>query len=312
MTARAWCAGAVVVALAAGGCSASGNEEADGESGGASGSGGNVSLTGGAGGGGGNVGVDAGSNGGSGGSDRVGEVYGHSASSLYKLEPFSGSVVKIGDFDCLGGLEMWDIAVDKDGNMVGVLGSISGGALASVDKATGKCTLTRRGSNYPNSLTYLPAGTLDPDAEALVGYSRTKYLRIDPSNGFTEEIGGLNAGGRVGGKTWTSSGDIVSVIGGKTYLTAREDFSLDEDENALLEVDPITGKALRLVGNTGQTQLYGLGYWAGSAYGFSAAGQLFKLNITTGAATEIPLSGLGALSFYGAGTTTAAPVDIPQ
>src|SRR4051794_16751901 len=53
----------------------------------------------------------------------VGEVYGHSDTTLFKLEPISKTVTTIGGFDCItisapgSGEGMWDIALDKDGQM---------------------------------------------------------------------------------------------------------------------------------------------------------------------------------------------------
>src|SRR5690348_8632012 len=46
-------------------------------------------------------------------SARVGEVYAHSASTLYKLEPFSKSTTIVGDFSGCDS-EVIDIALDKD------------------------------------------------------------------------------------------------------------------------------------------------------------------------------------------------------
>ncbi|MEO8798413.1 MAG: hypothetical protein ABI551_11045, partial [Polyangiaceae bacterium] len=80
-----------------------------------------------------------------------------------------------------------------------------------------------------------------------------------------------------------------------------------------LEVDPVTGKALTVIGTVGASKIWGLGFWGGTAYGFDAAGQLLSIDLTTGAGTPIPLtSSFGALSFYGAGNTTAAPLTTPR
>ncbi|MGE0323123.1 MAG: hypothetical protein AB7K71_35095 [Polyangiaceae bacterium] len=247
--------------------------------------------------------------GGSGGAE-VGQVFGHSEDTLYELEPFSKSVQQIGKFDCLNGLEMWDIAIDGDGRMVGAAMSISSGSLVEIDPSTAHCTPIANG-NFPNSLTYVPAGVLDPTNEALVGFSQANYLRIDPVTGATTQIGSMNPNST--GTNWISSGDVVSLQGGGTYATVRPLLSGSTAIDSLVEIDPQTGKVLKVIGSTGVSQLWGLGFWAGTAYGFSANGQLVSIDLTTGAGTSIPLPSIpNGLSFWGAGTTTSAPVEPPR
>ncbi|MCA9639814.1 MAG: hypothetical protein KC492_03940 [Myxococcales bacterium] len=247
--------------------------------------------------------------GGSGGAD-VGQVFGHSEDTLYELEPFSKSVQQIGKFDCLNGLEMWDIAIDGDGRMVGAAMSISSGSLVEIDPSTAHCTPIASGS-FPNSLTYIPAGVLDPTDEVLVGFSQGNYLRIDPLTGATTQIGSMNPNST--GTNWISSGDVVSLQGGGTYATVRPLLSGSTAIDSLVEIDPKTGQVLKVIGSTGFSQLWGLGFWAGTAYGFSANGQLVSIDLTTGAGTFIPLPSIpNGLSFWGAGTTTSAPVEPPR
>ena len=72
------------------------------------------------------------------------------AVTLFKLEPVSKTVSIVGNFDCVqivlpgSGEGMWDIALDKDGNMVGTAASLQNfmlsGALVSIDKANAHCT----------------------------------------------------------------------------------------------------------------------------------------------------------------------------
>lgn len=243
------------------------------------------------------------------GSD-VGQVFGHSQNTLYELEPFSKSVQQIGQFDCLNGLEMWDIAIDKDGRMVGAAMSISSGSLVEIDPTTAHCNPIASGS-FPNSLTYVPIGVLDASAEALVGFSQGNYLRIDPTTGATTQIGSMNPNST--GTNWVSSGDIVSLQGGGTYATVRPALSGSTAIDSLVEIDPKTGQVLKVMGTTGFGQLWGLGFWAGTAYGFSANGQLVSIDLSTGAGSFIPLPNIpSGLSFWGAGTTTAAPIEPPR
>ena len=75
----------------------------------------------------------------------------------------------------------------------------------------------------------------------------------------------------------------------------------------------MNGTALKLIGATGFYDIWGLGYWGGIAYGFNEPGKLIQIDLTTGKGTSIPMPDIpGALSFWGAGVTTAAPVVVPK
>jgi len=262
----------------------------------------------------------------------AGEVFGHSATTLYKLEPIGKTVTTIGTLDCVTvqagplpcGDGLWDIAIDKNGQMYGTALSVSDqicspagamGRLVTIDKATAHCTIVKStvaGQKYPNSLTFLPEGTIAPNVESLVGYVGADYMQIDVATGAQTKIGSLNPNST--GQTWYSSGDVVAVKGGKTYLTAKPDPSANyAGTDSLLEVDPKTGQALAIVGDTTFPKLWGLGFWGGTAYGFSATGQLASIDVKTGKGTAIPLTGVpGGLQLWGAGSTTVAPVDLPK
>jgi hypothetical protein len=250
-------------------------------------------------------------------SPRVGEVYAHSELSLYRFDPIARDFVTVGDFSCLQGSEgvalMLDIAIDRAGNMVGTAAmsehSVIVGRLVSIDKATAACQVLKTGS-YPNSLAFVPVGTVLPDREALVGYVNDSYVMINPDTGTTTGIGNLNAPGAA--NPWQSSGDIVSIVGGGTYVTVIPKGSLNPDAagDRIVEVDPATGSVTRVIGATGTPALYGLGYWGGIAYGFSSSSLLVQIDLTTGAGTTLPIVGAPAAGFYGAGTTTIAPITV--
>jgi len=245
---------------------------------------------------------------------RAGEVYAHSELTLYRFNPVAGDFVTVGNFNCLEGTEgvafMMDIAIDRAGNMVGTAAmsehTVITGRLVSIDKMTAACAVLRTGS-YPNSLAFVPVGTVLPDREALVGYVDDSYVRIDPDSGAVSMVGRLNAAGAP--NPWISSGDIVSIVGGGTYLTVipKGSVSADAQGDRIAEVDPATGAIVRVIGATGTPGLYGLGYWGGIAYGFSNGGLLVKIDLTTGAGTPVSITGAPA-AFYGAGTTTVAPI----
>lgn len=247
-------------------------------------------------------------------STAVGEVFASTQSALYKLEPFSKVLTLVGDFDCITLTPdpndtqdgMADIAVDKNGKMYGIgrVKPTSNWALVEIDKATAHCrSIAEIGATFPTGLTFVPAGTVDPNVEALVGiFIGGDYTRFDLKTGVGTKIG-------TAGKDFFSKGaDIVSIIGGKTYSTNQG------APDHLLEVDTKTGAILRDVGPIGNVSLIaGLGYWAGTLYGFSYEGKLFAINVDTAAATEMPIPNAPAgLRFWGAAVTTAAPTQPPK
>lgn len=217
------------------------------------------------------------------------EVFGHSAGTLYKLDPDTKQVTMIGPM--LGCQTVIDLALDKTGAMYATTST----GFVTVDKTTAKCTAVGLG-NYPNSLSFVPAGTLDPAVEALVGYEGSTYVRIDPKTGSVKDVGTLSGG-------YVSSGDIVSVIGGGTWLTVTGNGCGD----CLVQVDPKTGDKIGTPIKLSYGAVYGLAYWEGVVYGFTNGGQLFSVDLVTKATADIPIPMKPAgLSFYGAGSTTCA------
>jgi len=219
-------------------------------------------------------------------------VYGQSANTLYQLDPTTKAVTVIGPFVGCG--NVIDMALDKDSTIYATTTT----GLYRVDPADATCVPVSSGS-YPNSLSFVPAGTVDPNVEALVGYKGSDYVRIDTLTGEVTKIGAITAG-------YTSSGDIVSVRNGGTYLTVKG----PSCDDCLVKVDPKTGDLVENLGSLGYTDVFGLAYWAGKVYGFTDAGELFEVSLEPGLPTvEIPVPNPPpGLSFWGAGSTTSAPV----
>lgn len=230
----------------------------------------------------------------------VSEVFGHSAATLYRLDPQTKAVTTVGAFSgCDIGAGVIDIALDKDSVLYGT--TFNG--LVRIDRTNARCTKIASGS-YPNSLSFVPAGTLDPQKEALVGYEGSSYVRIDPATGAKTTVGAIGGG-------FQSSGDIVSVIGGSTYLTVNGSGCGD----CLVEVNPATGALVKNWGSVDHASVYGLAFWGGTVFGFNSAGKLFSVEFdrTTLRITPIAIPNApSSLSFYGAGSATSAPLEFPR
>lgn len=232
----------------------------------------------------------------SGGAGEVAEVFGHSGDTLYRLDPETLAVEIVGPFaGCTASII--DIALDADSNMYGT----AFGSLWSIDRNTGACTLITEEGSFTTSLSFVPVGTVDAAAEALVGFDEDQYIRIDPQTGAITPLGTLPGG-------LQSSGDMVSVIGGGTWLTVRGPGC--EDTDCIIEIDPADGSLVRNYGSVGYDEVFGLAFWAGRAYGFARNGTPFEIEFLadTVMTTEIPIPvAPPGLEFFGAGSTTSAP-----
>lgn len=224
----------------------------------------------------------------------VAEVFGHSGSMLYRLDPNSLQLEEVGPFAPCAPPSIIDIALDANSNMYGT----AFGALWRIDRETAECTLVTEEGSFPTSLSFLPAEVFGE--EVLVGYDDADYLRIDPNTGAIEVLGTLGDG-------LESSGDVVSVVG-KTYLTVRGPGC--DATDCIVEIDPSSGQVTKNYGSVGYDQVFGLGFWGGKAYGFAREGALFEIEFLDDSVvtTEVPIPNAPPdLEWFGAGSTTAAP-----
>ncbi|MGC4115310.1 MAG: hypothetical protein QM765_12035 [Myxococcales bacterium] len=223
-------------------------------------------------------------------------VYGASADTLYQLDPTHKSVTVIGVF--VGCANVIDLALDKDST----IWATTWDGLYKIDPTNAYCSRVAKGT-YPNSLSFVPVGTVDPYSEALVGYDESTYVRISTVTGAITRIGELTGG-------FASSGDIVSVKNGGTYLTVKGPSCND----CLFKIDPKTGDMVENLGPIHFTDVFGLAYWAGKVYGFTAGGALFEVSLEKNLPTvKIPVpNATASQAFWGAGSTTSAPVGASQ
>ncbi len=246
-----------------------------------------------------------------------GRVYAQTPDTLHLYDPIARKLTRIGAFDCTNGEAVIDLAVNRTGDMFATTADY----LLTVDPTSGHCQVKATApidAFYPNSLSFVPIGTVSQSDEALVGYAATlaaddadQYVQIDTTTGVMTKIGVLNPPGAA--TLYSASGDFISLLrdGNKTYLTVRDravDAGVATDK--LAEINPATGQILRIVGETNQKHIFGLGYWAGKAYGFSDDGRITEIDVSNGAATVLQTltADGGAVPWYGAGVTTNAPI----
>lgn len=256
------------------------SEAGDADAGDDSGGGGGSSGGGGGGGG----------SGGSGSSDAVTHVFAHSDQQLYRVDPDTLDIQLVGSFDWGGGWdEMTDIAIDRDGRMIGISYDRVY-AVNSDNAATGYLADLDRSFN---GLSFLPHPS-QPEREILIGAAQDgSVYEIDPATGASTPRG--NYGDGMG-----SSGDIVSVDGFGTAATVTMGFG-GSDQLVRVESDSSADP----IGDTGVEDLWGLGFWGDKVYGFAEDGSFVLLDIHTGAAQFIENAGV---AWWGAGVTTQADV----
>jgi hypothetical protein len=247
-------------------------------------------------------------------SGAFGRVLAHTGSQLFRLEPEAKKLTSLGAFTCLEtGDEVLDIAVDRKGAVF----ATSYRGFLTIDPLSAACTYKAKATDYPNSLSFVPVGTVDLTQEALVGYAfdggfAQRYVRIDTVTGAMTTIGNLNPPSPT--IEWVSSGDLVGLVndGSRAYLTVRmrtppPDAGVPSDR--LAEINPASGIIKRIIGETGQSKLYGFGYWAGKGYGFADDGTVAEIDMKTGAGKPLQLNGVTTKQrWYGAGVSTEAPV----
>ena len=231
-------------------------------------------------------------------------VYAHSGTTLYRMDATTLQAVAIGPMAGIGTQSLTDLAIDKDDHMVG----ITLDKLYAIDATNGTVTLVKDLSQSANgftSLSYVPTDLNDPaSADILVSANdQGDVYQIDPATGNATQIGsyGTVAQGKV-----ISSGDLVGVRGLGIYATVNVGM---ETTDYLARIDPVTWKATPLGAGTGFSHIFGLGYWAGTFYGFidggAGAGKMVTIDQNSGAGTLI---NAGAQRWYGAGVTTDAPI----
>lgn len=242
-------------------------------------------------------------------------VYAHTGSALYRVDSTTLSTVYIGPISGIGTQSLTDLAVDKSQNMVGItLDKVF--ALALPASGSGTVTATPLGSgNLPSavngatSLSYIPTSS-DPNSDDILVTADDKGMvyEINPTTGSASNLGAYGSAAN-GGKI-ISSGDLIGErglgAGGGVGIYATVNVGSAANDY-LASIDPATWKATPLPSDTGFKQIFGLGFWGGTVYGFTSEGQMITIDTATGVGTLVP-NGTSSLRWYGAGVTTDAPI----
>jgi hypothetical protein len=229
---------------------------------------------------------------GGGGDGNTGQasVYAHTASSLYRVDPDTFAITKVGDFGFSVLEEMTDLGIDANGALVGV----SRTSVYAVDASTAHATLLSTGTigGQFNGLSFVPSAG-GPDILIGTTNSDGNVYQINPMTGAATAIGNM-------GGSYVSSGDVVSVAGFGTVQTVP-----GSTHDVLVKLAPGTYAATPIGSNTGFDEIFGLGFWKGKVFGFTSAGQIITIDPMTGVGTQVATT---SMSWYGAAVTTTAPI----
>jgi hypothetical protein len=223
-------------------------------------------------------------------------VYAHSGSDLFKVNPQTLDITRVGPFYTADGRPLQnitDIAVDKSGRMLGITFT----ELLEIDAntAVSKVLAPLLADGQLNGLSWIR--TNDGNEILAATSNDGLVLRIDPATGKAMPLGNLGGGLR-------SSGDIVSVASYGTLITLRGD-GRGDGSDLLATIDPMTGNAT-VIGPTGFKQVWGVGFWGNRVFGFTQTGQFILIDPKTGAGKLIQQ--ITAFPFWGAGVSTSVTV----
>ena len=227
-------------------------------------------------------------------------VYAHSPTALYRVDPDTYAITLVGNFGWPANVvsdSMTDLAIDKNGRMIGV----SFTAVYEIDPATAKATQLSsmlQGGGF-NGLSFVPASVLGQTGDDVLVATRNgdgKAFRVDPMTGQITQIGDM-------GGTFVSSGDLVGVDNFGVVQTVPGSGG-GHDRLVTLASNSF---AATPVGNadTGYNNIWGIAYWKNKVFGFTAQGEFILIDTATGVGTLVSSNGV---AWWGAAVTTEAPV----
>ncbi len=294
------------------------------------------------------LGTDSGAGGGSGsgsGGTTVTTIYADTDDSLYSLDPQTNAVTLIGAFAGFGGGSgdngATDVAVDAEGDVY--INSESAVYKAVLPAGAGTVNLTNRVSITLQSgqsfyaLAFAPAGVLGSGETLVGGDNNGEIWSIDPSSGATKDLGSFGPNPSYAGDVLGLSGDIVfymnasgqptglatirSCKSGGSSCTTKDDYLAGIDMGALataytsgtpassLLAGVYGGSANSVGAGTNFGELFGLGAWEGTVFGFGHnPAELVTISTSTGAGTLV--SSAFSSGWAGAGVSTKTTITV--
>ena len=263
-------------------------------------------------------------------------LYAHDNTTLYQLDPqnLQAPVVKIGDFDCIGGsgqpTSMTDVAVDKGGNLYAV--SQVAAYPLQINGSSVHCAATWKlpSANVFYGLTFAPENTVNA-AETLVAADSGGIIWSIDSQGNTAKLGTF--GKDSSNQTYELSGDIVFLANNGTpvgFATVRAcpngncpaadtlveiDMTKLKPNNTTSVVKSVRGVLHQGASCSNKTQppsygkMYGIAAFEDQVYGFSHDTGIVAIDNVDASVCLVSVP--SGVSWSGAGVTTVAPVIAP-
>jgi hypothetical protein len=226
-------------------------------------------------------------------------IYGHTSKKLYTVDVKSYAVTEIGSFQWPGdggGHQMTDIAIDQ----YGILYGVTFDRLYRCHPQTAACKLLGKLPQSFNGLTVVPAGTVEPDKETLIGIANSgAWYRLDVNGAgdvIQTQLGQYAAG-------YSSSGDAYALSGIGTYAAVNK---LGTGTDYLIQIDPLTGDLVKEIGpisdgNKNYGSIYGLAGWTARAFAFDSSGDILVVEIDSANVMKVADTNI---SWWGAGVRT--------
>ncbi|MCO4764123.1 MAG: hypothetical protein KC502_21610, partial [Myxococcales bacterium] len=199
-------------------------------------------------------------------------MYSHTATQLFHLDVAKLQIKPIGKFtfDKFAG-NVGDVALNGKGQLL----AVTDAHLFLCDASNAKCVWRLKMPTFLNGLTFVPAGMFHPQNETLIGVSpdggwyRIAWDDLLPS---VVKVGSY-------GSPYKSSGDAVSVPGMGTFATVTGGFVGSND--MLASVNPKTGKVIKIIGQLGAKQLWGLAWGGEALWAFGSSGDVYAVDPKT-------------------------------
>lgn len=224
------------------------------------------------------------------------KIYAHSAGVLYTVDvtdPYA--VAQVGGFSYPNGHagSVTDVAIDRAGQLF----AITFGDVFVCNPATAACYWLGSLPSSFNGATFVPAGTVLPDKDALIGISQAGgwyHLKIVNQVVQPQQLGSYGSG-------YTSTGDAFSIVGVGTFAAATK----GGGGTKIIAVDPTTGLfQSELAVTAGYGSVFGLAGWDGLILAFDSSGQMIKIDPITQVVTPL---GNKNITWWGAGVGTVLP-----